>query len=417
MHFKRTLVTAAATASLLLYGLVPTAFAADTISITGNGEASSNTATVSSPTTTSVSQSNSAAIVNTVTSNANTGGNTAASNTGGNVTVSTGGASSTNNITNSANANVADPNPCGCNNGGTSVTVSGNGEASSNFVTATTSDTTHVDQTNHAAISNTATSHENTGSNTVTGTTGGGVTVTTGPASATNTINNSANINQVGSGSGAGAGAGTGMLSATISGNGEASTNSITLADPTSTHLHQTNSAAITNRVYDNLNTGGNVASSNTGGMVTISTGPTTDMTTINNMANFNSAEIDCGCVLGGGVTASIADNGEMSRNFITATLGDDLMVHQDNGGPGLFNTVTPATNTGSNVVAGSTAGMSGMGGSSITTLGSTSTTNISNTANANMFGSGTGISLPGGGTLSLSFDLFGLLSSMGLHL
>src|SRR3972149_826803 len=110
MTIKRKIATAITTGALLLNSLTPLAFADTTIELSGNGDNSNNNALVSVSSSTTVVQSNTATIVNTVYSDANTGKNDANSNTGGDVKIDTGNATSKVDLSTKANVNKADVN-------------------------------------------------------------------------------------------------------------------------------------------------------------------------------------------------------------------------------------------------------------------------------------------------------------------
>ena len=411
---KKSVVAATASAVLLFGTMAPLAFAEE-LTISGNGQSATSAINVSSPQTTTVTQSNSAAITNNVTAEASSGSNHANGNTGGSVTVGTGAASSTVNVTNRANVNIADPNSC-CNNQNGSVTISGNGEKSTNTANLTAPNTHTTSQTNTAAISNTVNNEASSGENHANGNTGGPVSITAGAATSNVTLNNMANANISGKSRGVGTGAGT--LSVKIMDNGKSSVNTIALLVPQTTTLAQNNAASFSNSVDAEAESGGNHANGNTGGPVSITAGAATSMVDITNAANFNSADIDCGCLLN--LTAKIDHNGELTTNTINATMGNTLALGQSNGGPGFSNTVTPEASSGDNQANSNTEGSSS-DDPSITTQAANSTVTLNNSGNANVAGSSPRpiVILPGGTSLSFSFDFAGLsalLSMLGLH-
>jgi len=418
MNLKKSFVTAAAVGSVLLFGLAPLAYADNTIEVSGNGSGSDNSANVTSTNTNTVSQSNDATVNNKVNSNTNTGGNTASGNTGGNVSVDTGNASSTTDVSTQANVNQASTPNCNC-SGSTNVLVGGNGSGSSNSADVSNNNSSQTYQTNSANIKNNVTNNSNTGYNRAndnTGSIGGGgnVTIRTGDSSADTTIYNKANANILTS-SGAGAGSGSGDISAKILGNGAFSDNNIDLSNNNSATVVQDNQADSYNNVRNNQNTGKNSASDNTGmGSVRVDTGMADSSTNIDNLANFNSADIDCGCVTG--VTAKILGNGSWSDNSINAALNNDNQMFQTNDAY-LNNRVNNNGNTGKNYAndnTGSVLGI-GVGDPSTNTGDSSNDTTVHNSTNVNQLGNGGGITLPGGGSLNLSFDMSGLLHFLGL--
>ncbi|OGG23647.1 hypothetical protein A3A79_00365 [Candidatus Gottesmanbacteria bacterium RIFCSPLOWO2_01_FULL_43_11b] len=77
-----------------------------TVTNSGNGSGSTNTGTVNQDTSNTTIQNNTAHVVNNVTLDANTGGNSASKNTGGNSTIETGDANIVANIVNFVNNNI-----------------------------------------------------------------------------------------------------------------------------------------------------------------------------------------------------------------------------------------------------------------------------------------------------------------------
>jgi hypothetical protein len=76
----------------------------------------------------------------------------------------------------------------------------------------------------------------------------------------------------------------------TIAGNGDSSLNSVHVSSHCSTTLDQTNVATVTNDLHVGSGTGGNSASYNTGGDVTVLDGNSTVGVTVNNVVNSNSS-------------------------------------------------------------------------------------------------------------------------------
>jgi len=408
MTLKKSLITAAAAGSIFLYALTPLAYADTTIQVTGNGASSDNTAAVTTTNTNTVKQDNSATVNNNVTSNTNTGGNSANDNTGGNVNVHTGSSNQTTTVSTAANLNQASTSNCNCQSS-TDVTIAGNGAHSDNSAGVSQSNTQTVFQTNSANVNNNVSTKSNTGDNHASdntgGTTGGGsVSITTGPSTQHTTVDTMANANVV-TPSSAGAGSIGGSVSARILGNGAYSDNAIALGVSNSATVVQDNTAHINNNVHSDANTGKNSADDNTGdGGVSISTGLSSQTTDVSNLANFNSADLDCGCLMN--VLAKVADNGAHSDNAIEAELGNDNSMFQTNGAA-LNNNVDPYANTGKNYAADNTSDPMSLGDPSVTTGPSDSTTSVSNAANQNWAGNGApSLTLPGGGSMSFSFDM-----------
>lgn len=188
MTMKTKLVSGIATGALLLGAFAPSAFAATTtVTISGNGNKSNNTAVVVNKAKTKVTQVNLAAVVNLTGTVQNTGGNKANSNTGsGSVSVTSGNATSSVTNTTTVGGNSATLTPCGCDMGDSTVDVSGNGSKSNNSVVLVNKSSSKTTQVNGAFVLNGTFTVQNTGGNTANGNTGdGSVTVTSGNADST----------------------------------------------------------------------------------------------------------------------------------------------------------------------------------------------------------------------------------------
>lgn len=412
---QRKVVSVLAAGAIVLSMATP-ALADTTVTITGNGSGSNNAAVVTQTSTTTVSQTNKADVNNNVTSNANTGGNDANYNTGGDVMVKTGGATTTTNVTNTLNSNAAQVSGCNCGSD-TNVAISGNGAKSTNLVTPTVTNTTAVEQSNQANVENNVHSDAKTGGNDANLNTGGTVMIGTGPASSTSNVSTTANANSASVGGGA-AGAGAPSASFVITGNGSGSNNYITGDLSNTTAVEQSNSAMIDNNVHSDAKTGGNDAKFNTGGSVLIGTGAASANATIDNMVNFNAANVDCGCTLD--VLAKIAGNGvsgsELSGdpNVITLDLSNANATDQGNC-ISLDNNANSDAKTGSNDANLNTGAPMG-NDPAISTGGATNSTTVNNSGNVNTVG-GTPfvLPLPGGSNVSLSFDIQALLAFFGM--
>src|SRR4029078_9316281 len=100
-----------------------------------------------------VSQSNTAAVQNEVTSQSTTGGNSV-SNSTGDANIQTGNSTNQTAVENTVNTNTAQTNTC-CINSSSSAEIAGNGSQSTNSVTVTTTNMQTVSATNSAVITNT----------------------------------------------------------------------------------------------------------------------------------------------------------------------------------------------------------------------------------------------------------------------
>ena len=427
--FKKKVASAIAAGSILLQLAVP-AFADTTIEISGNGANSDNDALVQVQSDTTVAQSNTANITNDVDAFADTGNNNANKNTGGDVSIETGDASVEVDIANTVNSNTAEVDCCP---GDTDVLISGNGADSDNTVKLSQRKRTSLFQDNQAKIYNDVTADAFTGGNDANRNTGGDVDIQTGDADVQVAIVNEANSNSARIGPNSD---GPGSVSARIVGNGAGSDNDIALEILSLQLVSQSNTLRLKNKVDAEANTGENRANRNTGGSVSIETGDANADVRIDNLANFNFADLDCGCLLD--VFAKIAGNGADSDNDIKARIIERREVYQDNtwqcgkyGGRGWWrrrirfkkqpcNDVLADAFTGGNDTNRNTGDPDG--DPSVVTGDAGAQVLIENTGNVNSVGVGgpgllldlpdfSGFSF----NLNLSFNLADLLAALGL--
>ncbi len=329
--------TAASTAVLLTGSVASVAFGTTTVTVSGNGADSDNTANVNVTNSSSIYQTNTADISNSVKINSNTGDNTANKNTGGDVSINTGDANVSSSVSNSANSNVA---TLGCNcTGDTSVKIAGNGADSENTANVDVANKTSVVQANDADVRNNISVDSNTGGNKAGKNTGGDVDITTGDSDVTVDVTNAVNQNVAKIG---GNGSNGGSLSVEISGNGADSDNTINLQAGNDVEVFQNNEADIKNNIDVDSNTGDNKANKNTGGDVSIDTGDSDVEVGVTNKANFNGLDLSaCDCIVDASV--KIAGNGADSTNKVNADFGNVLLATQTNdfecghGAPHLF--------------------------------------------------------------------------------
>lgn len=397
MQLKKQLLSVVTTGTILL-NMVSPAFAA-TLIISGNGADSTSDVKLDLKQSTTVVQSNTADVKNDIDADSDTGNNDANKNTGGSVTVETGDASTDVKVDNQLNSNSAQVDCCA--NQSLDVLIAGNGAESDNKVDLKAKTETFVGQYNDAEVDNYVDADADTGDNDANKNTGGDVEVTTGDASTSVDVATTANANwaKVGGGSDQG-----GSVSLRILGNGADSKNKIDLDLDKSLELVQDNKADIKNDVDADADTGNNDANKNTGGEVSIETGDADVDVEVDNMANFNWADVDCGgCLLD--VLAKVADNGADTKNDIKAKLSDELGVFQancddknevslwdwdwDRSDCEIDNYVDADADTGDNDAKENTAG--GYGGDpSVTTGDADTTVDVSNAGNSNVYGSGT---------------------------
>lgn len=407
-NLHKNLVTAIATGAVLLSTVTPV-FATE-ITVSGNGSSSDNTVKLNQDNDVHVDQDNDAHISNDIDVTANTGGNRASGNTGGNTTVTTGDAGSTVSVDNTANKNVANVDSCNC-TGDTTVKVARNGHGSNNTVNLDSDNNVRVDQDNDASIHNDVDSTANTGRNRANDNTGGDVRVTTGDASTTTAVSNAANYNSAVVGGNGGNG-GNGV-SAIVAGNGSFSDNSVKLDLDNDVRVDQDNDAHFSNDIDSDATTGGNRASRNTGGDVRVDTGDATSDVAVDNMANFNYADLDgCGCV--NDLTADIHGNGTASDNRIAYDSDNDLNADQDNDSR-FYNDVDGDLATGHNRTNDNTWFD---GDPSVTTGDASSEVDASNTGNVNMYGADADSDLLDSlNNVNFSFDLGDLLDWVSGHM
>lgn len=375
--FKKRVASAIAAGSMLLQ-LVGPAFAQVNLEISGNGTQSNSDVNLSVQSNTSVVQNNNANINNNVTATSNTGGNDVNDNTGGNVSVDTGNANTTVGIANTVNSNSASVDCCLV---GADVLISGNGSYSDNTANLGLVNQTTVVQNNTANLTNDVYAKANTGKNDANDNTGGNVSVNTGNATTGVLIANAGNANYATIGDG---GEGAGTVSLRILGNGTGSDNDINLALVKSLSLVQDNNARLNNNVEAKANTGKNDANDNTNGDVEVDTGNAYVTVGIDNMVNFNFAELNCGCILD--VLAKISGNGSDTDNTINASLVDAQVAFQTNAARE-YNDVEAKAKTGKNDADDNTGGVGGDSDPSIDTGNSSTDVLIENAGNVNFIG------------------------------
>lgn len=329
---KKFFASAVATLALLVNIAAPVAAQTVSLEISGNGQ-STNDINVDVDQSTGVVQENTANISNDINVSASSGNNDASRNTGGDTSVSTGNATTQTVVSNTANTNVANVEACNGCDGSVEAVVSGNGYGSDNDIDLDLDQGedsgTYVTQTNKSNVSNNVRSNADTGRNEADYNTGGEVGISTGSALDTVVITNDLNGNSAvvgGNGSGDGS-----VLSARIVENGGNTDNDIVIDFDRELLVEQRNMARVRNDVSASAKTGNNQASRNTSGMVSIMTGNADTYVGVDTMANFNAADVDCGCMMG--VNGKIAGNGWGSDNDIRADLEGSNWVVQENGG------------------------------------------------------------------------------------
>lgn len=410
MKFEKTIASAIAAGALLANTALPI-FAATTITISRNGSDSNNTGNVSLNTTTTVTQNNVANFSNDVDADADTGDNDVKDNTGGEVDVDTGNATVGVSVNNTANFNTAEVEGCCAQDA--EVLIQGNGSDSDNDADLDLDNHTSVFQNNVADFYNDVDVDADTGDNDVEDNTGGDVDVDTGKASVGVWLENTANGNSAVIGGGDADG---GMLSARILGNGSDSDNEIDLDFNRTQTLQQTNFADFDNDVDVEAETGDNDVEDNTGGETSLNTGAATVLVEVDNMANFNWADLDCGCLMD--VEAKVSGNGSDSDNDIIANLDDHRTVLQFNDAWFDNDLDEIEAETGDNDVEDNTGEVDEDSDPSLDTGEAGVSIGVENSANSNGYGDDGGDmdwDFPSMGfSLNLSFDLSDLLEALG---
>lgn len=188
-NLKLKLTTSVVTTAFLVGLVLPTgAFAANTVTVSGNGAGSTNKVKIKNTKKVRVEQSNRTAVINLVGVFQNTGGNSANQNTGGDVTVNSGNATANVTNTTTTGGNTLVVPDCGCPDPVNTVDVKDNGADSTNTVKITNKSKTVVSQSNETLVVNGVLVGQNTGNNEANQNTGGTVSVDSGNASAT--VNN-----------------------------------------------------------------------------------------------------------------------------------------------------------------------------------------------------------------------------------
>lgn len=406
-QIKRKIAATIASLSILLNIAAP-AYAVTTQQITGNGSYSDNNISTVNTNEKTVVQQNDAHVTNDINAQASTGNNDANDNTGGGVTVATGNAASTVDVSTRVNLNeVRNINPS--NTGSDPLVITGNGSNSDNDISSVNSQSTSIYQQNYADIENDIDADANTGNNDANRNTGGDVAVITGHAAADVTVSNTANANVADLGNGNSASVVEPDM--TISGNGSGSDNDISIVRDQALTLVQQNDALIRNSISANPDTGNNDANDNTGGDSMVDTGMALATVMVDNMANFNFANVGNEALVAPALS-KINGNGSASENDLSTVLVDSMDIFQGESGDtaDLFdvnNSVNALPDTGLNHLNRNTGSV--LGDPMLISGHAVSDVTVSNTGNANIFGSG--VTLPGGVVLSLGFDLNGLLS------
>jgi len=412
-NYTKKLGIAVATVAIVVNGFVPLAAAGTSITVENNGSESNNDVVINTTQNTSVNQTNTANFTNNVDGDANTGDNTADKNTGGDVRIETGDASVNVTVNNSANQNYVSTDCCAT--GNTEVKVAGNGSDSNNTVNLYNKNRVDIDQDNDADFENNIKYLDaKTGNNDANDNTNGNVSVKTGDASVRVAVGNWANANSARVGGSADNGSDISLM---IANNGADSDNDILVDQDSNTDVDQDNWADFDNRIDGDANSGDNDADDNTGGDVMIETGDAEVDVTVDNMANFNWADVNCGCTFGeGGLEVLVKGNGADSYNTVNGYFDSIDDLDQDNDADFDNDVKNSEAKTGNNDANDNTG--SADSDPAIETGDADVNVDLSNSANTNGIG-GDEPEWPelnlGGLNISLSFDLGDLLDALNL--
>lgn len=188
MTLKTKIAVAITAGSFLAAVVLPSgAFAANNVTISGNGAGSTNKVKIKNKKKVKVEQSNATAVVNLTGVFQNTGGNTANGNTGGG-TVDVNSGKATSDVTNDTTTgdNSATVTGCGCPDPSNTVNVTDNGADSTNKVKITNKSKFKATQTNETLVVNGTLVAQDTGGNHANNNTGdGGVAIDSGDAGST----------------------------------------------------------------------------------------------------------------------------------------------------------------------------------------------------------------------------------------
>ena len=393
-NLQKKFTTALATGAVLANAFVPAAFASTDLTITGNGSNSDSDVNVTKTNNTVVTQNNTANVNNNVKVDANTGGNSASDNTGGDVKVRTGDANTDVTVKNMLNSNSADVANCGGCGEDVDVEISGNGTHSDNKADLDFKNNVELFQTNNADVKNKVDVDANSGDNDIDDNTGGDVTVRTGDVNTDVKIMTVANANSArigGNGDSNG-----GEISAHILGNGSHSDNDIYLDFNSDILLTQANNADIENDVDVDADSGHNDVEDNTGGDTALLTGDIDTSVIVDNMVNFNAADVEDCCF--GDLTAKIAGNGTDSDNKIDFDSENALVAFQNNDAD-LDNDTDVDGDTGDNDVDDNTGAYDAESDPYLQTGNSDSEVSVHNDGGMNVYGD-----------VELGFDLSDLM-------
>lgn len=345
--------------------------------------------------------------------------------TGGDISVETGDSANTAIIESGANNNLATIQPSAAiaeSGGGVSVANTENGSDSTNSGSAVVGNTNDTEQYNSATVNSNLDQSATTGSNDVSGNTGGDSSIETGDANVSGTVITTVNTNAAGVmvsefnvnddhvgdlvldfAANCVSGCGIGDLSATNMGNGTGSSNDSNVDVANTTNTFQNNDANIGNELILTADSGNNTTSKNTDGDSSIKTGDANVSANVLTMANNNVAgnviygvvnifgdligdilltdAMMNACCGGTNATAVNTGNGSDSTNSSNIDVSNSDSTFQNNDAT-ITNNLILDTETGGNSASKNTGG-----DSTIQTGDTTVDVNILNIANSNILG------------------------------
>ena len=267
-----------ASSAFLIVGLfvVVSGVFAEEISVSNNGAGSNNNVSINNSSSSTVEQTNNADIQNNVDTSANTGDNSVSSNNA-DANITTGNIESSSTVSNeNINTNFAEGEGCGGCASDIFIDIENNGSSSINSVNLGISNSTDINQTNSAQITNNSQTHANTGNNQANNNNWDVTIITGNITSLISILNKNINLNFDPEDNN------SDPIVISINGNGSGSINSIVLFFGNSLNYRSNNFANIQNNAIQNLNTGGNTANNNDGAIL-IATGDIISVITIGN--------------------------------------------------------------------------------------------------------------------------------------
>ncbi len=220
------------------------------------------------------------------------------------------------------------------------ITVSGNGANTNSTVNVSTNMQTNTQQSNNAQVINNTNTTASTGNNSAANSTGN-TTIKTGDATVSTKVSTTANISNVTTDCGC-----AHDTSASITGNGSNSSNTINQVNATTTNVAISQNASLTNAVSQKVETGNNTADF-TNGTVTIKTGNIAAQTEIKN-GPINIANVLIPSGNTSSFTLKISGNGANSYNTITNNENNSITITVNNAA-GIINTLKEQYSTGNN--------------------------------------------------------------------